>query len=301
LFNLLQTFWWLNQIKFNTLKRKKMKKFKTLFLAMGIIAFVAILASCFGLEAGVMGASISIFDQSRWMASINTMIKNKHGKYLDLGNGIKKYQGPIIIEDYLRIDQELVTSKSSYNFDIVNGTKGGVAPELEKTLDQNDLFYITHLGMYIYEGVRAEMGRSVMQTFASVGGFPNVTAANVQDLELVYNGRLEIKVGSTVFLPGFDVGAMRYVPAIQKGDFIGNSTTNNTTLVPTNHLENEAAFMVGKYLLSQPIMLNGQGSTQISLNLPTFTGAVLTHNSASFANMVCFKPHGFVVKNAAKR
>ncbi len=205
---------------------------------------------------------------------------------------------PIIVPSYLRVETELKDGINVYEFDI---TKARDDLSVERKLDKNDEFVITHLGVFIYEQVIAEIGRGVLQTYPNAKHFTNVLAGDIADLELVYNAEMSIKVGNVVFLPNFPCNLFRKVPRTQEGVVTSGTIDASNVIVNTLQLHSEWEASDGLYPIEPTIKLSGQGSNEIKIELPNFTNAVLSNPDAATKNMVVFRPIGFVIKNAATR
>lgn len=206
---------------------------------------------------------------------------------------------PIMVPSYLRVDVALKTGKNLYNFNVEQNDS--LDSDVERKLDQNDEFIMTHLGIYILEQDDDEVGKGVLQTYPNAAAFAGMPAGDVGDLETVYQGELSIKVGNVVFLPNFTTNLFRVVPQTQQGtvtsSFVNAAAADVISTQPNSEIESTD----GLFPIRPTIRISGQGSNEIQVVLPNFTGAVLTNPAAGFTNIISFRPIGLIIKNAATR
>ncbi len=105
---------------------------------------------------------------------------------------------------------ELKNSKSSY---ILSATKRTESfPNIEKILNDRDVFIADQIGVFLTKGVKADLGKSVFRCY------PNATVFGAQapDLEAIYNGTLETVVNKKKILENLPLRHFRNVPETQK-------------------------------------------------------------------------------------
>lgn len=211
------------------------------------------------------------------------MISQRRALY----NKLKKENpGKVISYSYLRVEEIIKNTKNSYKFNILKSN--GVDGLTEVKLDKNDRFVMTHLGIFLLAQDSAAPGKAVLQSypnetvFAPVAGPPAFVPS---DLELIYNGKLHIKVGTTQFVENFPMWDFRAVPETQQ------SAGNNKSQADENS---------GFIEMTPIITLSGAKDTTIQIEVPIDGTIEMEAQAAGINNKLVFLPKGFLIKDGAK-
>lgn len=209
---------------------------------------------------------------------------------VDLRNWIKgKYGAELPIEpSAIRVEQEITNSLNNYVFDILQGN--GTTGITETKLDKNDVFFASHLGIYLLGVDTTKPGAAVLQTYPNeiVFGASGTATGIVGDLEAFYGGNslLTIKLGTKEFISSLPTKVMRYVPQTQQ-----STLTNKSEVSAYDGVADIERFR-----------FSGLDQIQIRLQIPPFVG--ITPQWAATApnrkNAVVFMAHGFLVKGMAQ-
>jgi len=199
-------------------------------------------------------------------------------------NNLKKtYPGKIIAPGKLRLEQTLTNSS---NIIIMPVLEDSIAPlKTEVRLNKNDLFFMVGMGLFIVREETGKEGRAVLQTYPNENTFPVVAGFKPTDLEVIYNGRLSMKVGAVEYISILDTNRFRFVPETQQSAATNKdefSEDNNFAELPTHY------------------KLRGTDQTEISIVLPTFNGIEIESVTAGFTHRLVLIPKGFIIKNGAK-
>lgn len=129
-------------------------------------------------------------------------------KYAPNGNG----NGGVIIQpSYLQSEVALVTNKGNYDFTI-NQNGGGVPRASERRLNQNDLFVILGMALFLKQEDSTKAGSAILQKYANATHFNGTEVGAAQgDVDACWNSSLGIKVGDRVFTEAVDLSASRVV------------------------------------------------------------------------------------------
>jgi len=200
--------------------------------------------------------------------------------------------GVITTPGYLRLESlapAAATSVFTFNTLDTSGTKTAT----ERRLKLSDTFTITDISFYIGYGTAtsnaptaAQYAGQQLATFPN----PNLAAFSGKDdeLEVLYNGYLQLRVDTTTFLDSipmrqfYRVGTAQQVTAGTNQNGIGR--------------DEWPLAMYGKNELLPTIELNGQSNIEWSINLPNATDC--SGASGKFANCVLIL-QGFLNQGAA--
>ena len=198
-------------------------------------------------------------------------------------------------EGTLRLEQKLGTS-GSYTFQ-VNQAQNQIVSE--QRLKVGDSFICTSIGFYIKKCVTSLGVPTIIaptdaeQTIANLRTFPNPTvfvgAGESQNLEALWNSRIQININSVNITEQFDTARMRRVGVAQQGV---------ASAVGSNYGRDEwTDYMYGMVSFQSDICLNGQANSQLQLILPT---AVDCNVVATNTNNAVILLKGILIQNGAK-
>lgn len=194
--------------------------------------------------------------------------------------GLKNFQKKVITEGFLRVEVALVQGQNNYSFFIAKNTGQRL---MENKLDLNDAFVVTKLGTRLLVDDSAAPGTHALQTYPNNSEFaaaivPGLTTPN--HLEAFYNGKLQIKVGDTVFADAIDTNRFRYVGTAQQ--------TSATT-------KSEQWEDSGLSYMTRQIILQGQSKNDITLTVPAFPTQTIQATSGTALTYVVLYCRGFLV------
>jgi hypothetical protein len=202
---------------------------------------------------------------------------------------------------YLRRHVALVNSKTQYDISfnsVVISATGANADVVEVGLEDNDMFVITDLGIYLSLVEKGDKGGTCqLYTYANPVVFPDVTNATSPNinflrthLNAVYNGSLAFKIGGTTHLERMEMMQFRYVPETQQNG--ANNHDQFDTDIHTVKLDRQL-FIHG-----------GAESQKFVFSVPEISGLSLEHTSrgqndnGKYHKLVII-PRGFLIKGAA--
>ncbi len=183
---------------------------------------------------------------------------------------------------YLRIEQVLSNSSGKYEFRL---KKTNTEKIQEVKLEQNDIFVITDLAVYLLKADTTKEGKDVLQTFVNQQVFPAVTGFTPGHLEAIYNGKLSLKVGQINHIENLSMQYFRNVPETQQS-------------AGTNLSEYDIKNAV--YPLGSNLNLRGNDDVIVTIEFPTFTGMQIAAVAANTEHRIVFHPYGYLMRNAAK-
>jgi hypothetical protein len=192
-----------------------------------------------------------------------------------------KYEGKVIAPHVLRIEQTITNSDSIYTFPVLQD--GTVPLKTEIRLNKNDILFMTHVGLYIYEKTLNQEGAGVLQTYPNEIAFTTGAGFTKAHLETIYNSQLRLKVGTREFVSGLDTRLFRWVPQTQQ-----SAATNKS----------QADEDAGMIQLPTYYSLRGTDEIEISLSVPVFSGIQMA-NIAPLTNQLVLKCKGFLIKGGA--
>jgi hypothetical protein len=193
----------------------------------------------------------------------------------------KKYPGIIPSPSYLRIEQVLSNSKSTYEFRFAKTDNEAIT---EIKLDRNDIFVVTDLAVYLLREDTTKPGLGVLQTFNNLQVFAAATGFTPAHLEVVFNGKLELKVGSKINIENLPMQAFRRVPETQQ-----SASTN----LSKYHVD-EAKLPLGSLLY-----LQGNMDTKVTITIPTFSTIAIAAVGANLTNKIVLHPYGYLIRGGA--
>ncbi|MBA7514353.1 hypothetical protein ES705_06381 [subsurface metagenome] len=183
---------------------------------------------------------------------------------------------------YLRVEQALSNTKTRYKFDI---KKTGAELATERKLDRNDVFIVTHLGVYLIAQVSTTIGLEVLQAYANPEIFVGATGFTPEHLNTIYSGHLEVKIGQKVNIEALDMNKFRYVP-----------TSQQQTDIPYSEFDLDSQ----SYWPGSLLFLHGTQNIEVFIDMPSITALAWAAVAADTSNKIVLYPMGYLVKNASK-
>jgi len=187
---------------------------------------------------------------------------------------------------YLRVEETLANNKTRYKFDI---KKTGTELATERKLDRNDLFVVTHIGVYLISQVSTTIGLEILQTYPNADVFVSATGFTPNHLNVVYSGWLEIKIGQKVNAEAIDMNRFKFIPTSQQQ--------------AANNYINYSEFNQEAYAYWHPNLfyLHGTQNIEVHIEFPAITSAAYAAVAANTSNKLVFYPMGYLLKNTAKQ
>jgi hypothetical protein len=203
--------------------------------------------------------------------------------------------GVITTPGYLRLESlcpDAATSVFNFNTLDTSGTKTAT----ERRLKLSDTFTVTDISFYIgYGSATSNAPTATQYSSQRLATFPNPNnlafASKDDELEVLYNGFLQLRVDTTTFLDSIPMRQFYRVGTSQENT--GSSATSNK---PVGRDEWTTS-MFGKNQLLPTIELNGQSNIEWSINLPNATNCAGA--STYFTNCVLIL-QGFLNQGAAQ-
>ena len=183
------------------------------------------------------------------------------------------YNG-IVSESYLRAEVETVDGTGIYPFDF-RASKGSKRPQ-ERLLNENDLFRVTAIRLFLLSSLTANKGICVPQTYPNSTVFDDETNDSpagtfvTDHLEAVYNaGYLTYKKGDTTYLPALSLRDARFVAQTQQSSATNRSSTEQVS--------------PGAIILAQPFNLIGTDLGELTVNIPDAAALKIQYSTAANA------------------
>lgn len=179
-----------------------------------------------------------------------------------------QYTGREVSPSFLRSEVVLTNNSGKYRLEIKS--IGGES-STERKLDRNDLFFVESILLGTIECAAGQEPKAAIKTYA-----PTAT-----DLEVLYNGTLTLKTGSTV---NFEMSSLnfKYIP----------ETQSSATTQDMFNIEDAA------YSGVEDVILHGTKSHEIWLEFPTIANMNIAGGEGLQRKAVLFLK-GFIIKNGA--
>lgn len=187
--------------------------------------------------------------------------------------------GLVINESFLRIEKVLKNTTSVYDFNLKDTSD---TEAIERKLDINDSFLVGGIALAVYKRDKTAPYNEELQFYPNPQHFTGGTNFSVKDLEVLYKGSLEFKVGNTVNAEALSTLDFRHVPETQQ-------------TAATNH----AQFCLDEVVkqLSPNFLLRGSKSNSIKLTAPMSDGALnWAHDDANQETRVVLYLTGMQIK-----
>ena len=122
-------------------------------------------------------------------------------------------QQAVLSQSYLRFEQTLSTTKTSYNFGVLNNQTIDAQAQTptEYRLNLQDAFYISEIMVYIAKAASATDSSFALQTYPNSVTFPTGAAS----LYTLYNGTLSLTVNNRQIVPASDLTKFLQIPQTQ--------------------------------------------------------------------------------------
>lgn len=196
-----------------------------------------------------------------------------------LNKFLQKMRGLVVTPAYLRDDTLISTGSAMQQFSFtLTQSAGGTALACAQRLKQNDAFCVTSIGLYIGKAVAAatvttavQQGSTVLQTFPDALVFTG--AGDSVSLQMIYNGWLSIKEGSTTYFEQLEALRFYRVGTAQAGTLL---FTASNQLASTWEGSN-----YGQIDITPQFEMAGNRSYHVALNMPAAMPALTaaaTHN-----------------------
>ena len=234
-----------------------------------VLAFIALAMITIGV---IVLAQTGNYEASIITATVAPLVITADRKREIFARLRKTHPGAIITPSYIRLEKKLEASQNKYSFSIVRDSNSDLSTEAK--LDRNDKFLISDLGLFLRAGVGVPSAE-VLQTYPNKKVFGGT---NAPYLEYIYNGYMQIKVGSTVFIERLDLLQFRHVPDAQKRDgsyfainAAGAEATSNVLAAAGNGVEIlDSGFVLSNMLaeITPQILFSGDAKNEITLQFP---------------------------------
>ena len=121
----------------------------------------------------------------------------------------------ILSQSYLRFENFLTTTKTSYDFGVLNNQtiSGQAQAPTEQRLNLQDAFYISEIMVYIAKAASATDSAYKLETYPNSVTFSTVGAAAA--LYTLYNGNLSLTVNNRQIVPHSDLTKFLQIPQTQ--------------------------------------------------------------------------------------
>lgn len=179
----------------------------------------------------------------------------------------------VLSQGYLRMEVALSTSKTTYQFPILqNDNTNGAAFNTENRLALQDAFYVSSLALFF-----CKPSSSTDTTF-QLASYPNAsifsTANTAASLYTWYNSSLQLIVNNRQIIPSYDLYRHYSVPQQQ--------TTANAdyTTSSINYKDQQSGADSGFYPIEPGWVLVGSKNNTLSVNLPSSMAAVESNSRA---------------------
>lgn len=119
----------------------------------------------------------------------------------------------ILSQSYLRFENFLSTTKTSYDFGVLNNQtiSGQAQAPTEQRLNLQDAFYISEIMVYIGKASSTTDSSYKLQTYPS----PTVFTTGAASLYTLYNGVLSLTVNNRQIVPNSDLTKFLQIPQTQ--------------------------------------------------------------------------------------
>ena len=198
----------------------------------------------------------------------------------------RKAPNNIITPSYIRLEQQLSSGQSVYDFQI--GKNVGNPSMTEVRLDLNDAFVAMKLGIYLLNDDPALPGHAALYTFPSAVNFP-AEAGNVNPthLEAFYNGYLSVKVADVVYAESIATRKFRVVRTTQQ-DVAAATPPPGVKLS-----ENEP--YDGLVDLTPQFIFQGQAKNQLQAHIPANSTQQVQYVTATTRIKLVWYMEGFLI------
>jgi len=165
-----------------------------------------------------------------------------------------------------------------------NGNSAPVG--LERFLNMNDAFVVTHWGLVLLNERVPEPGQAVPQTYENETEF-TVVGVDPKDLAKLYNGSFNVTIGQDKLIEGYPTRNFRVVPTSQQ-----SSATNKSEVSPRDGFAES----------SPMVILSGSGKNQLTVVRPASSTETVQATDTA-ANLICavLYAYGYTVFGGAQQ
>ena len=194
----------------------------------------------------------------------NTNIEFQRARFDKINNYYGKKCGLPPSFSQIRIEETLINGQGVYDINL----KKEILKAWEKNMKRNDLFVVTHLGVFLAIHQNAKPGVETLLPYAfSGGGDVELPSFDTLDINALYNGSLKMETGNVVNLDDFPLAVFKKVPQKQpsiialddgEGSTVGNLAQPAFDLLELCHP------------MAEEITLAGTQDHKITISFPTF-------------------------------
>lgn len=169
----------------------------------------------------------------------------------------------ILSQGYLRFENFLTTTKTSYDFGVLNNQtiSGQAQSPTEQRLNLQDAFYISEIMVYVAKATSSTDSSFKLETFPSPTTFS--TSGVAAALYTLYNGQLSLTINNRQVVPTSDLTKFLQVPQTQ---------ATGATNPPVNQFDGAWANVVEPNLV-----LIGQKNSLFNITIPSAFAATETY------------------------
>lgn len=122
-------------------------------------------------------------------------------------------QNAVLSQSFLRFENTLSTTKTSYDFGVLNNQSinGQVQTPTEVRLNLQDAFYISEIMIYVAKTASATDSAFKLSSYPS----PTVFTTGATSLYTLYNGQLSLTVNNRQIVPTSDLTKFLQIPQTQ--------------------------------------------------------------------------------------
>jgi len=243
------------------------------------------------------------------MQNINLVMDGPRAAYERIAALMRSETGRadfIINQKTLRVEQELSSSKNTYSFDLKE-TSGSQRP-LEKRLNTNDLFFMTHIALCVTKQDESttpkQYGNFPLFSHPDPNYFEGDDNVNIREflcMEPIYNGSLTLKTSPLERLREFDTSLLRFVP---ERPYTVDATNDDQWGQYGPSMEER-----GFFALTPNIIIDGDDNNTVQLELGAGDTSQIaggfdssgTPTAIDTSNVVVLLAHGFEVVGGAQK
>lgn len=187
--------------------------------------------------------------------------------------------GHIVSQGYIRVEVPIANGKTVYTFPVTKDQNSDTVTE--EKLDRNDLFKVTHMGLFLMKRLSTKTGGEVLQTYPNIQEFADDSSTFLgADLEVFYNGKISVTVGQVKYLEKLDTRRFRWIGEIQQS----SATTKSSAREESGLIE-----------VTPQILLDGNQKNEIRLEAPVHSSALVAHSATNTTNYLVWVARGFLI------
>jgi hypothetical protein len=204
-------------------------------------------------------------------SQMNSRLVFENAKSIITAAGLNVASAKLTQSD-LRLEQQLVTTKTQYQFAVLNNNNGpsGSLFNTEVRLTQQDSFVAASVGFFLAKPTSATDATFIAHTYPSPVTFS--TAGTAAAAETLYNSLLAIMINNDNVLPVWHLGRHRMVPQSQAQT--GAANANNIA-------QDQIDLSSDGFVPVEPnLLLIGSKNNVITVTLPSALAAVEANQRA---------------------